>query len=177
MDISKLKLGHTFHSDTKELSGLAQDYLLNKSDTNFFSVELKISGGHEIHEFSDFQLALKYSRHHNVVYRFIEYTNIEAKRKFLVVHNVSFTDKVVGYQNFYGIGDNWKLFLNSKDDIVVQHMQFPKSDITVRFRNFPKGKEFYLNLACLIYTLTNYKFETENEIKTTFKQIRDCAMK
>lgn len=177
MEISKLKLGHTFHGDTEELSGLAQSYLITKSETSFFAVELKIFGGNEVYEFPDLQSTFKYKRQHNLVYRFIEYTNIEAERKILVLHNVSFSDKVVGYQNFYGIGGNWKLFVNSKEDIVVQHILFPKTDTTLRLRNFPTDNEFYINLSFLIYTLTNYNLETENDIRDTFEKVRDCGKK
>jgi hypothetical protein len=169
---SKLKFGYTFHGNTGELSGLAQDYLLTKSDTSFFTVQLKIYGGYEIEEFSDLNPALEHSRHHNAVYRFLEYSNIEAERRILVVHNVPYTDKFVGYQNYYGIGGDWKLYVNSKSDIVVQHMQFPNMDITVRFKNFPTGIEFYVNLSCLIYVLTNYKLLTETDIKSTFQKVQ-----
>ncbi len=177
MEMSKLKLGHTFYGNTEELLGLAQENLLIKSDTSFFTVELKICGGHENYEFYDLESALEHSRHHNVVYKFIEYTNLEAERRILVLHNLSFSDKFVGYQNFYGIGGDWKLFVNCKEEIVVQHMLFPKTDITVRFRDFPTGNEFYLYLSFLIYTLTNYRLETEKDIRDTFKQVRDCKMK
>ncbi|KAA5549114.1 hypothetical protein [Adhaeribacter rhizoryzae] len=177
MEVSKLTLGHTFYGDTGELSGLVHDYLLTKNDTCFFVVELKIYGKNKVREFSSLQTALKYSRYHNVVYRFIEYTDLDERRRILVIHNVYFSNKNIGYQNFYGIGGDWKLFVNDMDDIVVQHIQFPKTNITVRFREFPRGSEFYLHLGCLIYVLTNYKLDTEKEIKSTFQQIIDCVLK
>ncbi|RZJ99722.1 MAG: hypothetical protein EOO43_25990 [Flavobacterium sp.] len=173
----KLKLGYTLHSETEEISGIAKDDLLSKSDTSFFVVELKLCGGYEIQEFNDLQSSLEHSRHHDLVYRFIEYTDIEGKRRTLVIHNLTYTDKVFAYQNFYGIGSDWKLYVNSKGDVVVQHIKFAKVDITARFRNFPIDKTFYLYLSCLIYTLTNCQLFTENDIKTTFLKVFECVTK
>jgi hypothetical protein len=171
MELPKLITAHTLRSNTEELSGLAQDYLLTKSDTTFIVVELKICGGYELHEFFDLRSTLEYSRNCDLVYRFIEYTNIEEKRRTLVIYNLNYTDKIVAYQNFYGIACDWKLYVNSKTDVVVQHIKFAEVDITVRFRDFPTDNAFYLYLSCLIYTLTNFKLETEKEIRTTLKKI------
>lgn len=175
MELPKLRVVHTFHGNTGEISGLAQDYLLTKSDTVFIVIELKLCGGHKIHEFSNLQSSLEYSLHSDLVYRFIEYTNIEEKRRTLVIYDLKYTDKIVAYQNFYGIGYDWKFYVNSKTDVVVQHIKFADVNITVRFRNFPTDNTFYLHLSCLIYTLTNCKLETEREIRKTFEKILGCV--
>jgi len=177
MELSKIELGYTFHGETMELLGLHQDDVSAKSDTCFFAVELKICNKYEIHPFPNLQTTLEYSLAHNLVYRFIEYTNKEAKRRIYVIYNVPFTNRLIGYQNFYGIGCDWKLYVNSEEDIVVQHMQFPKVNITTRFSNFPTGPSFYLNLSRLIYILTNYKLKTEKDIKEAFLQITECTGK
>ncbi|MGB4774107.1 MAG: hypothetical protein WBP45_02955 [Daejeonella sp.] len=177
MEILKLKLCHTFNSKSEEILGHIDEDCIKKNDTKFIVVELKIFGGNEIREFSDLKSALAYSKDHNLVSRFIEYTNKEAEMRMLILQYVACSDKIVGYQNFFGIGENWKLYLNSKADIVVQNLQFPENDITVRFRNFPTGNDFYLNLSCLIYTLTNYKLETEKEIRSTLLQVINNVMK
>ena len=177
MKTLNLYIGHTFHGDSEELSGIFKDNTLTNVDAKFITVELNILGGHSISEFSDLNKTIDHLKNHNLVYRFVESVDKTETRRIIVLHNIIRSDKIVGYHNFYGIGGDWKLYLNGKSDIVIQHIQFPKIDITVRFRDFPLEKEFYVYLSCLIYTLTNYELKTELEIRTTFNKIKNYSPK
>lgn len=177
MKTSNLYLKHTFHGNSEELSEFSKDDVLIKNNNKFYTVELNILGGHILKEFLDLNTTLEHFKNHNLVYRFVESTDNNENHKIIVLQNVIRSEKIVGYHNFYGIGEDWKLYINSKSDIVIQHMQFPQNDITIRFRDFPAGDDFYIYLSCLIYSVTNYRLETELEIKRTFKMVKDYATK
>lgn len=177
MTTSNVILGHTLHCKEEELSGSLQNNLLIESDTIFFTVELKLCGKYEIHEFKDLDSAVEQSKQKNIIYRFIEYAGAEESRKILILQNALHSEQILAFQNIYGIGDNWKLFVNSKSDVVVQHMNFPMINTTVRFRYFNTGQDFYLYLACLLYTLTNYEIKNEEDIRIIFKKIENYIIK
>lgn len=177
MEISKLHIGHTFHRDSEELSGLYKYNDIVKSGTTYYSVNIKMLGGNQLKEHSDIEAALEFLQYHNLVYVFIEHTNKNGHRKIIVIHNIFGSDKIVGYHNYYGVGGDWKLYINSKSNVVLQHILFPQTDITVRFRDFPSGNKFYTYLSCLIYTVTNYVLKTEVEVRSAFEIVKNHAMK
>ncbi len=172
MKTSNIYIGHTFHGDSEELSGESDINTITNNVNKFYTVELNLLGGHIISEFLEFDEMIQHSKTHNLVYRYVESTDENQYRKIMVIHNIIGTDKHFGYRNFYGIGKNWKLYINSKSDIVIQHLEFPQNDTTIRFRDFPLEKSFYAYLSCLIYTMTNYHLETKTEILKTFSMLR-----
>lgn len=177
MNTTNICIGHTFHGESGEISGILKNNLYEDRNNKLYTVELNILGGHEFLEFLDLNSTIEYSKSHNLVYRFIESSDKDKSYKIYVIHNITCSDKIVAYSNFYGIGGDWKLYLNGKSDIVVQHVEFPKTDITIRFRDFPLGKDFYVYLSCLIFTLTNYKIKEESELIKIFSLIKDYATK
>jgi|688.fasta_scaffold1151059_1 hypothetical protein len=170
MEKSKFKIGHTFIGNSEDLLGLSKENTLTNSDYKFYTVELDILGGYILNEFLDLDITLEHLKCHNLIYRYAESTKNAEDYRIVVLHYIIGSDKIIGYHNFYGIGGYWKLFINNKSDIVVTDQQ---NAVIAKFRNFPLGKEFYVYLSCLIYTLTNYKIETNFEIETTFRKVID----
>jgi len=173
MKISNLHIVHTFHGESEEFSGLYKDISFTKEGNKYFTVKLNILGGYELSEHLELPIAIDHLKQHDLVFRFIETFIKDDTQRIFVLHNINGSAKLVGYCNYYGIGDDWKLYVNSKGDVVIQHLQFPQKDITIRFRDFPMDKEFYVHLSCLIYTVTNYKLNSQAEIRMVFNKIKD----
>jgi len=176
MKLSNIQIGHTFHNVSGELSGVLDEKLL-EAKYKYFAVKLSIMGNNTLNEFSDINKTFDYLNNHDLVFRFLELIGEDKSPDIFVLDRTIGSEKIVGYRNIYGIGEKWKLYINSKSDIVVQHIQFPNNKITARFVNFPLDKDFYIYLSCLIYTLKNQMFETESELKEIFKKVRDYATK
>lgn len=171
--MEKIIFGHTYMGESGEMLGLVNSDSYLKNDNKYYCVELNLMGGHLISEFFDLEAIIKYKKKHDLIYRFIENKNIET-HNITALHQISGSNKIVGYHNYYGIGDNWKLFINSKDDIALQHNYLNIS--TIRFRNFNIENNFFICLACLIYTLTNFSYETETELKSAFNRVKNYAI-
>ena len=104
-----LYIGHTFHGDSEELSGISKDNTFANVGTKFITVKLNILGGHSISEFSELNKTIDHLKNHNLVYRFVESVDNNETHRIIVLHNIIGSDKIVGYHNFYGIG-GWGKF-------------------------------------------------------------------
>jgi hypothetical protein len=78
-------------------------------------------------------------------------------------------ENIIGGNNIYNISLEWNLFINSKNDIVVQQDKRPIT--TAYFRNFPTNENFLIYLSYLYYSIRNNTFENKDELKAKFESV------
>lgn len=173
-----MEIVHTYNSLNDELLGskLHDDYLGNGE---IVRVKFWLTGGFSL-------LRLKYTskiestlndRTSDLVYDFLEHDSSANHPEIFILMSLGSSNFVVAFRNYHGIGRDWKLYINSKADVVVQHVLFPETDITVRFRNFPMDDQFYIHLSCLIYTLTNYELQDSSSMQSIFQNVLKIVVK
>jgi len=166
--MEQIIFGHTYIEENDELHGAISIEVFSSNNYKYYCVELNLLGGYTISEFSDLETTCNYKKKNDLIYRFIEAPGIQ-NHNITVLHKIPGSNKVVGYHNYYGIGNDWKFFINSKDDITLQNND-PKIS-TERFRNFDSDNTFFVNLACLIYTVNNFSFQDSSELRSKFNRI------
>lgn len=123
-------------------------------------------------------LFLEHSRNSDLVFRYIEAPPENSKHGLIVLFDTAVgSEKIFGFKHIYSIRGNLNLFINSHNSIVVSNSNSAKIAFRTTFNNFPAGKRFYVYLSCLIFTLKNYSFATELELKTTFEKFRALFIK
>jgi hypothetical protein len=178
MDISNLSIGYSFNLDQKSLTAISSDLTFLNRDCKFYTVQLNILGGFEINEFQDLCLFLEHSRNSDLVFRYIEAPHENGKHGLIVLFDTAVgSDKIFGFKHMYNIRGYLNLFINSHNSIVVRNSDSSKIAFQTTFNNFPAGRSFYVYLSCLIFTLKNYTFDTELELKTTFEKFRALFIK
>ncbi len=165
-----LKIGQTYYQESDELAGVNNFELLGDK-TKFIKVKLFLLGYCELNDYSNIESVLENFCHDNLEYGFLEVQDDQSSSSFFCLRVSKCCGSIYGFRNHYGIGLNWKLYLNSKSDVVVQHKLFPENNTTVRFRNFPLDCTFYIYLSCLIYTLTNYEIQTSTDLNLIFDNV------
>jgi hypothetical protein len=171
----KLKIGHTYYQDSDELSGVV-DVGFMGDKIKYLTVKLFLWGDYLLAEYNDIDSVVGNFCNDDLAYRFVEVQDDGSSGSLFRMQLSRCCDRMLVFRNHNGIGSNWKLYLNSKSDVVVQHKLFPENNITVRFNNFPTDNTFYIHLSCLIYTLTNYEIQTSTDMHVTFDNVRKSVI-
>ncbi|RYG04239.1 MAG: hypothetical protein EOO07_31115 [Chitinophagaceae bacterium] len=174
--LEKIKIGHTYNLETCTLSGESKTRNMDDDEHKVVVVILDLVEECEIHEFDSIEEGLKFKEGRDLSYKFLEHKTADGHMGIKYAFYDKMSNNCFISQNIYGLGGKWKLFLNTKSDIVAQHNLFPKIGTTVRFRAFPKKELFYVYLSCLIYILKNTEIETASGIKRQLKKVFDTML-
>ena len=163
LDFSKMKFCHTYFIQTKFLAGVIEDIDSDNLTHKIIVVSFNITGNTMLNTFSDIGEGLNFKIDNDLVFKYFEHSVEDNNQgiKFIIPAKENF----VAAQNIIGINKKWKLYINDKSDIVVQHKDLPENKTTIRFKNFPGDDNFYVHLSCLILILKNEEFDTELELK------------
>ncbi|MGQ7944802.1 hypothetical protein [Flavobacterium sp. WC2509] len=160
----KLKIGRSFNLDSKTSESLEEFDLRNLKLINFIGIRLFIIGNPEIHYFNSLEKLLQFGRNLD---NFFSYMSIEDENIY-VLEKID-EENIIGSKNIYNISLEWNLFINSKNNIVVQQNKQPIT--TAYFRNFPTNENFLIHLSYLYYCVRNNTFENKEDIKAKFKSL------
>lgn len=162
-DLNNIMFCHTYYTTTKIQSGVIEDIAPNNLTNKIIVVSFNITGNNVVDIFSNISEGLNFKFENDLVLKYFE--NIDENNAQKMKYIIPAKDNFVAANNVIGLNKKWNLYLNSRNDIVVQHKDFPENNTTIRFKNFPGDDNFYVHLSCLILILKNEEFDTELELQ------------
>jgi len=159
-----LKIGRTFYLDSKIIKAISALDLDLPREHKFIGVHLYLDSSPEISIFSSADDLFLHAQNKDNYYCYLEY-----EESLVYILEKAHDESIIGAKNVYCASGEWRLFINSKMDIVVQQDK-PKTTNTY-FRYFPLNQNFYLSLSYLYHTLRNYKFDDNLTVKSKFESL------
>ncbi|WP_433835673.1 hypothetical protein [Flavobacterium anhuiense] len=159
-----LTTGRTIYLDSKIVKGKNEISLDFQDKLKFIGVHLYFDSKPEIYLFSSVNDILSHAENKDNYYCYLEY---DEKIAFILEKIDDQT--VIGGKNVYSDSGEWRLFINSKTNIVVQ--QDKPTISNTYFRHFPSNINFYISLSYLYYVLRNYKIDNNLIIKSKFESL------
>lgn len=156
-----LKVGRTFNLDSKIINGIETIQLDFPAKHKFIGVYLYFDEEPEIYLFSSVEDLFNHGQNKDNYYCFLE-----CDQNIIYILEKIDKELVIGGKNVYCKSGDWKLFINTKTNIVIQ--QTAPNTHNTYFRNFPSNQSFYISLSYLYYTLRNYRFDLNSTVKSKF---------
>ncbi|MFV0236697.1 hypothetical protein OBK19_12365 [Empedobacter falsenii] len=162
---STLTLGTTYYIDTKTISYIRDENNASRY-SKFYGVHLVFDEYPEVKIFSKLDDLLEDAEHRDNYFCFYK-----TEDNCIYILDIRDSDNVFGAKHIHSKSLDWKLYINSANNVVVKHRE--KDLLTDQF-SFLSNQELFIQLSCLYYLIRNYKFNKENALKNKFDDLLGC---